>query len=173
MPRVDTTTEARRTEVARRYLRGEMQAEIARDYGVNQAQISRDLAVIRAAWLASAIRDFDTARAEELAKIDAVEAEYWLAWERSKKDKEIAVQETDGTQDERTKRPRIKKAYLRKEGQSGNPAYLAGVLSCIERRCKILGLDAPERFKIQWDDLTDEQIDRLAAGEPPTKVLSA
>ena len=173
MPRVDTTIESRRQQVAAAYLRGAYQADIAAQFGISQQQISLDLKAIRAAWLASAIRDFDTARAEELAKIDTVEAEYWLAWERSKKDKEIAVQETDGTQDERTKRPRIKKAYLRKEGQSGNSAYLAGILSCIERRCKILGLDAPERFKIQWEELTDEQIDRLAAGEPATKVLSA
>jgi hypothetical protein len=62
---------------------------------------------------------------------------------------------------------------MRKEGQAGNPAFLAGVLTCIERRCSILGLDAPKRFVIRWDDLTDEQIDRLAAGEPPEKVLSA
>lgn len=171
--RETTELERRRQLIAERYLRGEYQTTIAEALGIDQATVSRDLKALRAAWLASAIRDFDAARAEELAKIDAVEAEYWQAWERSKKDKEIAVQETDGTQDEKTKRPRIKKAYLRKEGQSGNPAYLAGVLTCIERRCKILGLDAPERFKIQWDDLTDEQIDRLAAGEPPVKVLTA
>jgi hypothetical protein len=169
----ETALSTRRQQVAAAYLRGEYQSDIAVRFGISQQQISLDLKAIRAAWLQSAIRDFDAARAEELAKIDAVESEYWQAWERSKKDKEIAVQETDGVLDEKTKRPRIKKGMLRKEGQSGNPAYLAGILSCIERRCKILGLDAPERFKIQWEELTDEQIDRLAAGEPPTKVLTA
>lgn len=173
MPRQDTTVLARRSEVARRYLQGEMQEEIARSFGVTQGQISQDLKVIRAAWLASAIRDFDAARAQELAKIDAVEREYWLAWERSKQDKEIATQETDGVKDEKTGRQRVKKATLRKEGQAGNPSFLAGVLTCIERRCTILGLDAPKRFVIKWDELTDEQIDRLAAGEPPEKVLAA
>lgn len=171
--RENTEVLARRQEVAARYLRGEMQSQIAQAFGVSQAQISKDLAAVRAAWLDAAIRDFDAARAQELAKIDQVEREYWLAWERSQKDKEIALQETDGTQDERTRKPRIKKASLRKEGQSGNPAFLAGVLTCIERRCAILGLDAPKRFVIKWDDLTDEQIDRLAAGEPPEKVLAA
>ena len=43
------------------------------------------------------------------------------------------------------------------------------MLTCIERRCSILVLDAPKRSVIRWDDLTDEQIDRLAAGEPPEK----
>ena len=172
MPRVDTEVLARREDVARRYLQGQTQSEIADVFGVSQAQISKDLAAIRAAWLASAMRDFDALKAQELAKIDAVEREYWLAWERSKKDKEISVQE-GGEVDPQTRKPRIKKVVMRKEGQAGNPAFLAGVLTCIERRCSILGLDAPKRFVIRWDDLTDEQIDRLAAGEPPEKVLSA
>lgn len=172
MPRVDTEVLARREDVARRYLQGQTQSEIADVFGVSQAQISKDLAAIRAAWLASAMRDFDAAKAQELAKIDTVEREYWLAWERSKKDKEISVQE-GGEVDPQTRKPRIKKVVMRKEGQAGNPAFLAGVLTCIERRCAILGLDAPKRFVIRWDDLTDEQIDRLAAGEPPEKVLSA
>jgi transcriptional regulator with XRE-family HTH domain len=172
MPRHDTEVLSRRAEVARRYLQGEMQEQIAQSFGVTQGQISQDLKAIRAAWLASAVRDFDALKAQELAKIDAVEREYWLAWERSKKDKEISVQE-GGEVDPQTRKPRIKKVVMRKEGQAGNPAFLAGVLTCIERRCSILGLDAPKRFVIRWDDLTDEQIDRLAAGEPPEKVLSA
>jgi transcriptional regulator with XRE-family HTH domain len=91
MPRHDTEVLSRRAEVARRYLQGEMQEQIAQSFGVTQGQISQDLKAIRAAWLASAVRDFDALKAQELAKIDAVEREYWLAWERSKKDKEIAV----------------------------------------------------------------------------------
>lgn len=157
---------ARRAEVARRYLQGEMQEEIARSFGVTQGQISQDLKVVRAAWLESAVRDFDAAKAQELAKIDAVEREYWLAWERSKQDKEVAIQEAGADK-------KIKKATLRKEGQAGNPAFLAGILTCIERRCKILGLDAPTRFKIDWENLTEEQEERLARGEPPDKVLAA
>jgi hypothetical protein len=173
MPRVDTTVEARRVEVARRYLRGEMQSEIAESFGISQAQISYDLKAIRAAWLQSAIRDFNAARAEELAKIDQVEGEYWQAWERSKKDKETENLEGDGTLDQATRKPKVTKITKRKEGQSGNPAYLQGILTCIERRCKILGLDAPTRFNINWDELTPEQEERLAKGEAPEKVLSA
>lgn len=155
----------RRQKIAEMYLRGEYQTTIAAAMGIDQAQVSRDLKMIRSLWLASTVRDFDTARAQELAKIDAVEREYWTAWERSKEDKEISVQEAsaDGKK---------KKVSLRKEGQAGAPAFLAGVLSCIERRCAVLGLDAPKRFTIKWDDLSEEQIERLAKGEPPEKVLA-
>lgn len=175
MPRLDTTVEARRVEVAQRYLRGEMQSEIARSFGVSQQQISQDLRVIRAHWLASAIRDFDAAKAQELAKIDEVERAAWSAWERSTQDKEVSIQETDGTLDEKTKKPKMKKVSLRREGQAGAPAFLNTVLTCIERRCAILGLDAPKRFVItdeQWARMTPEQLERLAKGEPPEKVLA-
>jgi hypothetical protein len=46
MPRVDTTVEYRRQQVATRYLRGELQSEIARVFGVSQQQISQDLKAI-------------------------------------------------------------------------------------------------------------------------------
>ena len=154
---------ADRQTIAERYLRGDYQEAIARDLGISQQQVSYDLKAIRAAWLASAVRDFDAAKAQELAKIDAVEREYWLGWERSQKPKEIEYSEDTS---------KGLKSGKRREGQAGNPAFLAGILTCIERRCAILGLDAPKRFVIKWDELTDEQIDRLAAGEPPEKVLA-
>lgn len=160
------TTEVakRRQEVAERYLRGEYQSAIAQSFGVDTATISRDLAAIRAQWLAAAVRDFDAAKAQELAKIDEVERAAWAAWERSTQDKEVAVQEAGADK-------KLKKATLRKEGQSGNPAFLNTILTCIERRCAILGLDAPKRFVINWDELTPEQEDELAKGVPPEKVL--
>jgi hypothetical protein len=139
-----------------------MQSEIAKSFGVTQGQISQDLAIIRAQWLASAIRDFDALKAEELRKIDLVEREYWLAWERSQQDKEIEFEErgSKGT-----------RSGTRSEGQAGNPAFLEGVLKCIAKRCEILGLDAPKRFQINWDELTPEQEEQLAKGVPPEKVL--
>lgn len=170
----------RRQQVAEMYLRGDYQTTIADALGVDQAQISRDLKALRSMWLASAIRDFDAARAEELARIDAVEKAAWDGWERSQKDKEVALNEqfddpiiTKNKEGGVTTTPRMRKHQrLQKEGQAGSPAFLNTVLTCIERRCSILGLDAPKRFVINWDDLTDEQIDLLAAGTPPEKVVS-
>jgi len=159
--------EQRRADVAARYLRGEMQSQIAASYGLSRQQITADLATIRAAWLASAVRDFDAAKAEELAKVDEVERAAWDGWARSQQPKEVTHQEDrDGK----------RKASLRKEGQAGNPAFLQVVLTCIDKRCAILGLDAPKRFIIseeQWAALTPEQIDQLARGVSPDKVLTA
>jgi Trp operon repressor len=73
----------RRSQVAELYLTGKTQKQIAEQFGVNFAQISRDLKVIRQEWLESRVRDFDEAKAEELAKNDVLEVEYWDAWRRS------------------------------------------------------------------------------------------
>lgn len=181
MPRSETQIAAHRAEIARRYLRGDYQAAIAADLGVSQQTVSLDLKAIRAAWLAAAIRDFDAARAEELARIDAVERAAWEGWQRSTEDKHISIQEqyddpvagTDAKGAPVIKTKTRKHARLQKEGQAGSPAFLNVILSCVERRCSILGLDAPKRFVINWDELTEEQEERLARGEPPEKVLAA
>ncbi|MHC4984512.1 MAG: hypothetical protein ACYTF6_15275, partial [Planctomycetota bacterium] len=64
-----------------------------------------------------------------------------------------------------------------RKGQAGDPRFLAGVQWCIERRCKILGLDAPTKaqaslLNINMGNLTDEQLRRIADGEDPAFVLA-
>lgn len=171
----------RRQHVAARYLQGEYQSVIAQSLGIDTATVSRDLAAIRQAWLESAVRDFDAAKAEELARIDAVERAAWDGWRKSQEEKQIGVLEesddpivyTDAKGVPQVRSKVRKRKSMRKEGQAGSPAFLNTILTCIERRCAILGLDAPKRFKIDWDALDDAQIERLAKGEPPEKVLSA
>ena len=145
----------RRQKVAEFYLRGMYQADIAAEVGVDQATISRDLAGLRKEWLQSALVDINEAKAKELAKIDQLEVEYWAAWERSKLNAEVEVIEQIGNRrkpkagekdtDEPAIVPERLKKYKRVEGQSGNPAFLAGIQWCITKRCDILGLDAPKR----------------------------
>lgn len=122
--RTEVERERDRRLVAELYLTGHNQYDI-RDilneredvaYTICQQQISHDLAVIRKRWADSGVRDFDAARAQELARIDRLEIEYWDAWRD--------VVPTDRTA----------------------PSYLAGVMSCIDRRCKLLGLDAPTKI---------------------------
>jgi len=102
----------RRKHVAELYLRGQTQWQIAHAMDVNQAQISRDLKVIRREWLNSAVQDFDARKAQELAKIDAVEAEAWAAWRRSQDPAETVKASTDGSG---------KKVEKTKKGQHGDP----------------------------------------------------
>jgi hypothetical protein len=131
-----TASQQRRQEVAALYLSGKYQSEIARLVGVSQQQVSHDLKTVQREWLASSLRDFDTIKAEQLAKIDRIESEAWQAWERSLQPREVSVQEV--TQGEH----RINKVTLRKEGQDGDPRYLQIAQRCIDQRIDLLGIGA-------------------------------
>jgi hypothetical protein len=135
----------RRQKVAAAYLRGSTQAEIAVEQAVDQATISRDLKSLRAEWMKSALIDINDAKARELAKVDALEVEYWQAWRRSQEDAESEITKMQG--DDPNKPGKLEKQRKR-EGQSGNPAFLKGVEWCINKRCEILGVDAPKNSRL-------------------------
>jgi hypothetical protein len=146
----ETKLAERRAKVAALYLEGQPQAEIARRLKVNQSTISRDLAVCRQEWRAGMLRDFDERQAEELAKLDRLEAEAWAAWQRSTRpaqtttDEKVTTDDPDQADDEPPP-PTRSKAVKRIEERDGNPAFLAVVERCIAARREILGLDAPKR----------------------------
>jgi hypothetical protein len=144
-------------EIAASYLRGEPQHVIAQRLGLSRQQISYDLQVIRDEWRQSAMRDFEAHKAEELAKLDLLEREYWLAWERSQQPLEHATHETvddeismpAGRRHQRVMRPRARsRTATRIEAQGGNAAFLSGIMNCIEQRCRILGLCAPAAVNV-------------------------
>lgn len=125
---------------ARLYLKGLYQADIAKEVGVSLPTIKRDLAEIRSIWLESSIRDFDEAKAQELARIDLVEAEAWEAWADSKGSTTTKRKE----EKEATQFPGTNEIEITQE-LNGDPRYLQVVLVCVERRSKLLGLNAPEK----------------------------
>lgn len=152
-----------RRRIADLYLQGVTQADIAEQLTISQSTVSRDIATLHDEWRESALVDINTAKAQELAKIDRLEREYWEAWLESCEDKESSVAEkTMLAKGERSK------TQLRKEGQSGNPAFLKGVEWCISERCKIVGVYAatkqelsgysggPIELMIVYDDETVE-----------------
>ena len=97
----------------------------------------------------------ETLLPSEVAKIDQLEIAYWEAWEISKKEKESveAVQTDDprvgkGTGSKNAgKRTKITK---KKEMRDPNAVYLQGIERCIDKRMRILGLDAPKTVNVNW-----------------------
>jgi hypothetical protein len=143
-----------------------LQAEIAAKIGVDQSTVSRDLKALHQEWLNSALLDFNEAKAQELAKIDRLEREYWDAWERSKEDAEQITERGRGKgvkEGEERPRPSEFEKTIQRRGQVGDAAFLRGVQWCIEQRCKILGIEAAKRYehsggmmvKMTWGDNDD------------------
>jgi transposase-like protein len=135
--------EARRLKVAELYLHGtRCLSQIARELGVDKAQISRDFKQIRKLWRERYLEDFDSAKHEELAKVAEIEQKAWAAWERSCKDGET-MEVTGTSQGGKGKPDKVKKRTKR---QVGDPRYLAILLKCAEQRRAILGIDAPKKL---------------------------
>lgn len=132
----------RRPKVAALYLAGKVQTEIAAELGVDQATVSRDLKALQKEWSEQALRDLDQAKAEQLAKIDRLEREYWDAWAASQGEQTATSKKLvrDGEKEKA-------EASTRVEVQPGDPRFLAGVQWCIEQRCKILGVNAAVEVK--------------------------
>jgi hypothetical protein len=132
-------------EITRRYLRGETQAAIAQVLGLSQQQISYDVGTVRKRWQKAAAADMREIKARELAKIDELERTYWEAWTRSLEETRSKTVKARGTVGAET--PQLAEQVNKSEERMGNPAYLAGVQWCIERRCRLLGIDAPVEQK--------------------------
>jgi hypothetical protein len=147
--------ESRRCQVAELFLRGiRRQGELAGRVGVNRSTISRDLKALNIRWKESGIRDLDAAKGQELERIDLLEREAWAAWEKSKNGHETTTTEQTTTpQGERNK------AAIRREDQPGDPRYLETIRWCINKRCEILGLNAPQRHRHGGDE-----------GSPPIRL---
>jgi hypothetical protein len=127
----------RRQKVADLFLQGWSQDAIGRELGISQPQVAGDLKKVRESWRQSAIRDFDAARDQELARIQRLEREAWAAWERSQQPSQTAV--VDGQVGAQRAKRTVKH-------QHGDARFLDVVLRCIEARRQLLGLDAPAKI---------------------------
>jgi hypothetical protein len=155
--------DARRRRVAELYLQGyRNQQAIADQLGnVNRRTVGLDLKAIRRWWREDAVFEFKTAVAEELARINCIEREAWATWEKSKTplERSRSGQQRGPAGDRQI-------VQIEKEDRCGDPRYLDKVAWCIERRCQLLGLDAPKQVfvdSIQVDEAIERELEAMAA----------
>jgi predicted transcriptional regulator len=141
-----------RALIADMYLSGLEQTEIAEKLGLTQPQISYDLKVIQAQWLQNTTMNLDAHKAEEIMKTLQTERMYRDIYKRSLNDLNaktatLRTEKSDGKSDGKNEKekplPIIQ--VIHTENRNGDPRALDGILKCIERRCKLLGLDAPQK----------------------------
>lgn len=130
-----TITERRRVRVAEMYLKGRKLGEICFLIGICRRTLKDDLTAIREEWKDARVGFMERAVAEQLEKLDQVEAEAWEQWERSKQPAKVTMQ---------TESPNGKVTVkIERREQCGDPRYLAIITDCGEQRCKLLGVNAP------------------------------
>jgi len=135
--------EQRRTQVTELCKKGWTQAAIARELGVSQATISSDLKASRKEWKESRVRNLDEAIVEEDKSLEVVIREAWGGWQRSQEPAETTriIQKNGEKRAEKTVRER-----------PGDPGFLRVVISAIEKRYKLLGLDAAAKAALEKSD---------------------
>ena len=143
--------EERRRRVTELYLRGYTLRTISADVGVSLSQTHKDVQFVIAEWRKERLDDIDAYQTTELSRIAKLEQTYWEAWDRSVGESRRTVTESvtssalvGGVEDPVQVGPKRNRAQITKEDENGDPRFLAGVQWCIDRRCKILGLDAPQ-----------------------------
>jgi len=166
MPSKETraSREERRSEVGRRYLKGESQVMIAEAMGYSAAQVSRDLAIMRERWKKSVERSQEELKTETLARLDAMSRCYWEGWEASLGSREITTQEKQSGGGEGVR------VSVRREAQRGDPRFLDGIARTEERRIKLLGLDAPSRCEVSA--VTEKPMDSKQALEEMRRLMA-
>ena len=140
-----------RAIIADLYIEGKDQAEIAEMVGFSQTQISYDLKKIKQEWLLNTTLHLDAHKAEEIAKTLQAEKKYRDIYNRSREDfkSKTAIGKPTKKKDKNGNTVsgdvEVATQTVHTESRTGDVRALDGVLKCIERRCKLLGLDAPQK----------------------------
>lgn len=111
-------------------------------FGVSHVTIKRDVDALYEEWRADRKDTFDEAVIKMLRSIDKLESEAWDGWVRSCRDAEKIIEETGTSDKGPTSKSRTEIAK-----QAGNPVFLQVILQAMQRRCTILGIDAPKKIE--------------------------
>lgn len=121
------------------YLRGRTYQEIAQELGISRETVFRDMRVARRLWRQRASRTYQKHLYEQLARLDEVENQAWIGWERSLgnavEDGSETIDGTEGT---------TRKTSKKTKKQSGNPTFLKVVQDAVRQRSELLGLMDPD-----------------------------
>lgn len=182
---------------SRLYLMGHTQRAIAEKIGVSQNQIFRDLGEIKKRWRMQALDNVQEVVNRELEKVDLLESEAWIAWERSKEKKtsisreknQVSLGKDSAKDDMPADMPAQMKMVHKEEERDGNPAYLAQVQWCIKTRLEIFGVlgnnaynkielnilghnvDITETIQVERDVLDGMEIHELEALQKSQALL--
>lgn len=132
------------------YTKGRSYREIA--FEVNQRNgrnityqtVSNEIKKLLREWEKSRNEIIDHQKFVELAKIDRLERTYWDGYEKSCQPVKKSTTEKKGN----VKQVNDIKTVSNEETRVGDPRFLDGVKWCIEQRCKIFGINAPQKFDV-------------------------
>lgn len=124
--------------IAEMYLVKKMtQKDIAAELGISQATVSIQIRKLKEEFKMKGMLRYRQYLNEEMFKLDTIEKEAWMAWERSigRSRKTVKRKDAGGNVIEETET---------EDTLVGDPRYLTLVHSSIDKRIRLLGLDQPQ-----------------------------
>lgn len=181
--------------IAQEHLRGSSVLEISSKLSLPIELVEKDLQYYRERELSPAkFVNLSAVKARELAKIEMIERAAWDGWERSRLKKRKTS--ASNVEHERTSKllDKLGNPVSRKDSktekkvsevdQAGDPRFLAIVERCIDRTCKILGIDAPLKvaqtdangnplptFRIDWDRMPEDVLRAMVVEQRTTTAM--
>lgn len=151
---------------------------------ISQPQISSYVKALQQEWLANSQRDIGIIKAQELGKLDLIDAESWEQFDRSKLNAETTTTKLVGVDESKSNKakqydpfddelgdPRDTKLQVQTEetkkvsGQCGDPRYLQILINTTKTRADILGLNMPSKLEV-----TDWRTEAIKSGATPDQV---
>lgn len=158
MKRTKAVKEEHMNAIAKLYVKGVTQMDMAKRLGVSQGQISTDLKKLLRQWETTRLDDIDRYKNEQLVRINIIEAEMHEAWEKSKITKKVVINKSksgkmlDDIDPVTGKKIKVQMdEYWRagtteEEPIAGDMQYMNGMMWCVQERAKLLGLYAPKKI---------------------------
>lgn len=132
------------------YTYREIRGEVTKRLGLQAYALSTvksDVDTLLQEWKENRLDDTEKKITSELARIDLVIREAWEMWEKSKQDFEKKKGRQKGVPifDKQGVQIKVKTTFQEMQNEEyrakGDARYLDIIIRCIERRCKLLGLD--------------------------------
>ena len=157
---IDHANAAKELRISELYLAKKPVSEIMRTTGCTYYQYTQFMMTIAEKFRAQAMRNGIEAKGEELSQLDRLQAMYEDAWDRSKRPKTktskkvVPIRKKPVPNDQGIieigsgKTHEVAEVTEITEEYVGDEKFLKGILSCIDRRIKLWGLDEPDKMLI-------------------------
>lgn len=173
MPKVKKEISVQRETTAwdLRTRKGYTHAKIAEDLGLERSAVTKILRRVSSRASKEMLDEAVEEKITQIAQLHTIVEESMQAWERSKDAaktmtqylRAISIEGANGEQ---------KNTTLKVEEQAGDARYLETAMKAMAEIRKLLGIDSPAKLmNINLDNLTDQQLERLAKGEDLMSVL--
>lgn len=124
------------------------------DRSISHITIRSDVNQYIKQWKADHDKEFDDRLNVELRKLELREKLLWEAWERSCESIVIKAVKKKGSFKKVNDIQTEEKTYHGK----GDPRYMDQLDKLSEKRCKLLGLYAPDKTELSFEKLSDSQL---------------